>query len=176
MKYVSYYHSNIVAELLLQIFTGYPPFSGAPEHAVQRSVCGPENARPRRPEDLHLVVQGLSDMMWSIVVCCWDRDPGVRMSAKQLSRQLEELADDFQNGVTSSGRVVLPPPPPYSEPKAAPMLGSFDPPTYSAPPVRTRRLVKRPASTENRNYDAHHSKPVIAFVGEYFTSCTLHWS
>lgn len=73
-----------------QVFTGYPPFSGAPEHAVQRSVCSPDNIRPRRPEDPNIRRLGLDDTMWAIVICCWDRNPAARMTTKQLSGHLRQ--------------------------------------------------------------------------------------
>lgn len=75
------------------MFTGKPPFAGAPDPAVQNSVCN--GNRPLRPSEREVARLGLDDGLWSIVQRCWDRDPSVRLPADRLCNELDKLVKSF---------------------------------------------------------------------------------
>ncbi|KDQ53654.1 hypothetical protein JAAARDRAFT_698226 [Jaapia argillacea MUCL 33604] len=76
---------------IYEIFTGLAPFAHLPNDLVHAYVTK-EDRRPERPSDLDVVVHGLDDSMWDIVLECWCRESSARPRAVDLVRRLDLLA------------------------------------------------------------------------------------
>jgi len=68
---------------MFEIFTRKVPFFPIPDNGkVTLTVM--EGCLPERPQDSSVMVRGLDDDMWHLMVKCWDMDPAQRPSARDI--------------------------------------------------------------------------------------------
>ncbi|KAF7973304.1 hypothetical protein HWV62_15625 [Athelia sp. TMB] len=79
------------AMVCYEMFSGCIPYQGKRDHQVIHEISS--NKRPQRPADLRAQTRGLTDLVWGIVVKCWDHQPETRFSATQIVQQLRALPD-----------------------------------------------------------------------------------
>jgi serine/threonine protein kinase len=92
-------------EMVLQIFTGTPPFAKIPDNRLISVVvdCG---KRPQRPYEHSIALRGLDDTLWKLVEDCWAQDSTDRPVVNAVVRRLDDLKPRVP-GVSSTGPEVF---------------------------------------------------------------------
>ncbi|EJD39474.1 kinase-like protein [Auricularia subglabra TFB-10046 SS5] len=89
--------------LVLQAFTGKPPWPGCPYPTIISKLCTRE-IHPR-PENTDPPL-GLSDAWWESCVSCWAYDPSERPSMSEVLGTLDSSAGSARRGTMSAGSDV----------------------------------------------------------------------
>ena len=73
------------------MFSGCIPFQGKRDAQVISAIS--HGRRPDRPVEYLAHTRGLTDLVWDIVIKCWQQQPEERLSATQAVQQLRALPD-----------------------------------------------------------------------------------